>query len=145
MQIDLKPACEDDIQFLLDLRVLTMGEYLEKDGILNTTEEILYRVKYNFEDAQLIQVGHKRVGLFKATYLEEKNQWYLVQIQIHPDFQNLNIGSYLVKNLIFKATQQNKSVGLGVLKSNPAFNLYKRLGFRIVEETNSEFELVLET
>ena len=143
MQINLIPAHKEDIQFLLDLRVLTMGMYLEKSGIPNTTEEHLYRIKYNFIDAQIIEFNNQKIGLFKASYLKESNQWYLFQIQIHPDFQNLKIGSHLVKDLVNKASQQGRSVGLSVLKNNPAFGFYTKLGFEISQETDDEFELLL--
>jgi len=143
MHINLIPAHEEDIQFLLDLRVLTMGMYLGKSGIPNTTEEHLYRIKYNFVDAQIIEYNSQKIGLFKASYLKESNQWYLFQIQIHPNFQNLKIGSHLVKALINKASQQGRSVGLSVLKNNPALSFYIRLGFKIIQETNDELELSL--
>ncbi|MDC5806210.1 GNAT family N-acetyltransferase [Vibrio europaeus] len=144
MEVNLRAAREEDIQFLLDLRVLTMESYLEKDGVPCTEEENLYRIRYNFEDAQIIEIGSKKAGLFKASYLADKEQWYLFQIQVHPDFQNLRIGSYLINTLIHKAKQQGKSIGLSVLKSNPAFNLYRKLGFKVVEENEHEFELLLE-
>ncbi|MEZ8311935.1 GNAT family N-acetyltransferase [Vibrio splendidus] len=143
MEINLRPAKEKDIQFLLDLRVLTMESYLKKDGVPCTEEEHLCRIKYNFPDAQIIELGDKKAGLFKASYLADKEQWYLFQIQVHPEFQSQRIGSYLINSLIHMAKKQGKDVGLSVLKSNPAFNLYKKLGFKIVEENQHEFELVL--
>lgn len=81
--------------------------------------------------------------MFKASYLSDKKQCHLFQIQVHPEFQDQKIGSYLINNLIHKANEQGKDVGLSALKSNPAFNLYKKLGLKIVKENQHEFELVL--
>lgn len=142
MEINLRPANDEDVQFLLELRVSTMKTYLEKDGVPCTEEENLFRIKYNFEDAQIVEIDGKRAGLFKASYLADNDLWYLFQIQVHPEFQNLKIGTYLINTLIQKADQQGSSVGLSVLKSNPAANLYRKLGFKDVEENEHEYELL---
>ncbi|WP_299494444.1 GNAT family N-acetyltransferase [uncultured Shewanella sp.] len=144
MEVNLRAAREEDVQFLLDLRMMTMGAYLENAGVPCTEEENLFRIRYHFEDAQIIEIGNKKAGLFKTSYLADKKQWYLFQIQVHPEFQNLKIGSDLINKLIYRAKQQDESVGLSVLKSNPAFNLYRKLGFKVVEENEHEFELLLE-
>ncbi|WP_232595193.1 GNAT family N-acetyltransferase [Marinibactrum halimedae] len=121
-----------------------MGSYLEKDGVPNTDEENLNRIRYNFKDAQLIGFCGKLAGLFKASYLPHSHQWYLFQIQIHPDFQNKKIGSHLVKVLIDRASSQGAKVGLSVLKSNPAIKFYTDLGFKVIQEDDCEFELLYE-
>ena len=144
MNINLRPATQQDITFLLDLRVMTMEGYMKQDGVCHTTEEHLFRINHNFDDAKIIEINGNSAGIFKASYLADKACWYLFQIQIHPDFQNLKIGSQLLTSLINKAQQEGKSVGLSVLKSNPAFNLYKSLGFTIVDEDEHEYELLRE-
>ncbi|MCG7587515.1 N-acetyltransferase [Photobacterium sp. OFAV2-7] len=143
MDINLRKAQESDVDFLLDLRVATMREYLEKDGIPCTNEENLHRIKHNFDDAKIIEVDGQMAGLFKASYLDDRNQWHLFQVQIHPNFQNMKIGSHLIKELIKVAKEQGKSVGLSVLKSNPAYNLYDKLGFQIIEDNEHEYEMEL--
>lgn len=90
----------------------------------------------------MIEADGKVAGLFKASFLKDKDQWYLFQIQVHPDFQNLKIGRRLVKGLIERADKEGKAVGLSCLKSNPALNIYTRLGFKVIDEDLSEFELL---
>ena len=144
MEITLRPAQEEDIQFLLDLRVLTMGEYLEQDGVPCTEEENLWRIRYNFEDAKIVEINGLKAGLFNASYVEELGCWSILWIQLHHQFKNLKIGSYLLRSMIDKAQQQGRAVCLSVLKSNPAYALYSRFGFKVVEETPQEYELRLD-
>lgn len=143
MKISLRKATDSDVEFLIKLRDITMKTYLEAVGALTTESEYLKRVHYHFNDAKIIESNGKRVGLFKASYIKEKSHWYLVQIQVHPDFQGLKIGSQLIHQLLDKASNQGASVGLGVLKSNPAKKLYIRLGFEQVGETEFEYDMML--
>ncbi|TOP99047.1 N-acetyltransferase, partial [Vibrio parahaemolyticus] len=87
----------------------------------------------------MIEVAGSSAGLFKAKFNEDSNEWYLVQIQIHPNYQNQNIASSLISMLIGKANLTGSSVGLSVLKTNPAKHLYSRLGFVMVGENELEY------
>ena len=141
MEISLIKAANSDVDFLLNLREITMGKYLEAVNLPTGRNDYLQRIHYKFDDAKIIQVNGQPAGLFKVGYLSGKNQWHLFQIQVHPDFQNLKVGSSLIKALLDKAEAQGASVGLSVLKSNPARNLYTKLGFVQVNETEREYEL----
>ncbi|MGF1713243.1 GNAT family N-acetyltransferase [Vibrio kagoshimensis] len=138
MDISLRIANEADIPFLVSLRDQTMRKYLEMVGMPTTSEEYEKRIRYEFVNAQIVQLKGKSIGLFKATYTEELNYWYLVQIQISPEYQGLKIGSKLITDLIGKAGLTNSKVGLSVIKTNPAKQLYSQLGFKVVESSGVE-------
>ena len=138
----LRKANEGDVDFLLDLRRLTMDSYLSSVGISISDEEHLFRINYNFQDAQIIQINNTRAGLIKASYLPEKKQWYLFQLQILPLYQGIGIGRELISNLCKKASKAKQSVGLSVLKRNPAKNLYDSLGFKVIDSNSAEYEMV---
>lgn len=116
MDFSLRKAGTDDIEFLVSLRDITMKEHLSAMAMPTTREAYLERVMNNFADAQIVEVEGQRAGLFKSTYLADRNLWYVVQIQIHPDYQNGHIGRRLLNQLIDKARKQGASVGLSVLK-----------------------------
>lgn len=141
MDISLRKAIDSDIDFLINLRDLTMAKYLADVGAPTTNTEYLKRIYYYFDDAQIVETSGAAIGLFKARYLKNKNQWYLIQIQIHPDFQNLQIGRRLIEQLIETANGQKASVGLSVLKNNPARQLYRKLGFVQVGESEFEYDM----
>ena len=138
MDISLRSANEADIPFLVSLRDQTMRKYLEMVGMPTTSEEYEKRIRYEFVNAQIVELKGIPIGLFKATYTEELNYWYLVQIQISPEHQGLKIGSKLITDLIGKAGLTNSKVGLSVIKTNPAKQLYSQLGFKVVESSGVE-------
>lgn len=144
MDITLRKADASDIEYLLKLRDITMRGYLLEAGLPANQEAYLSRIHYQFENARIIELTNRSVGLFKAVHLPESHQWQLIQIQIHPDYQNLKIGRFLIKQLIDKALAAGDSVGLSVLKSNPALRLYLRLGFRRIGESAFDYELLLQ-
>ncbi|WP_182035366.1 GNAT family N-acetyltransferase [Vibrio diabolicus] len=142
MEYSLRQALDSDIDFLINLRDITMGKYL-KDCVMSITKDAyLSRILYEFEHAKIIEVVGSSAGLFKAKFNEDFNEWYLAQIQIHPNYQNQNIASSLISMLIDKASATDSTVGLSVVKTNPAKHLYSRLGFEIVGE--NEFEYLMQ-
>ncbi|MEQ3513991.1 N-acetyltransferase [Pseudoalteromonas sp. BZB3] len=142
MDYTFRKAEESDFDYLLQLRRLTMDDYLLKNGLDISDKEHTFRIKYNFDDAKIILVDGVEAGLFKASYTAQNSQWYIYQIQIHPDYQGLGIGRKLIINLCEQALKDNSSVGLSVLKSNPAKRLYDRLGFTVIDSNSSEFEMI---
>ena len=142
MDISLRKALESDINFLIDLRDITMRTHLEKVGMPVTRDEYIKRISYEFDAAQIVELDGLPVGLFKVVYYQDISQWYIIQIQIHPGYQNLNIGSNLIRSITDKALNMDASVGLSVIKTNPALKLYLRLGFEQVSESEHEFNLV---
>lgn len=66
---------------------------------------------------------------------------YIINMSVHKDFQRRGIATQILKTLTsyYAELGLNKKVTLHVDKTNTkAFNLYKKLGFEIVEEGNSD-------
>jgi len=141
MDIILRKAAKSDLDFLVNLRDLTMRKYLDEVGVPVTREAYLERINYQFEDAKIIELDNKAIGLFKVTYLSESNELYIAQIQIEPEYQGLSVGSYLINQVINEACKNKQSVSLNVLKNNPAQKLYTKLGFNKVGESETEFNM----
>jgi ribosomal protein S18 acetylase RimI-like enzyme len=59
-------------------------------------------------------------------------------------FQRRGIGTRLLKELIERAAQADKTVTLGVVKGNPARSLYARHGFRVAAEDQYKVYMVRE-
>lgn len=61
----------------------------------------------------------------------------LDEIFIEKEYRNNGIGSSIIKNYVL---DNDDNIYLWVYKDNiKAFNLYKKLGFKIKEETNSRY------
>ncbi|MGY2574456.1 GNAT family N-acetyltransferase [Vibrio sp. C8] len=139
MEFSLRKAVKTDVEFLIELRETTMGQYLREVGMPVGREAYLERVHYAFDQAEIIIINDVPSGLFKAQFNPEINEWYLVQIQLHPDYQGKGIAHRLISTLINKADSSGSTVGLSVIKTNPAQRLYSRLGFERVGETEFEY------
>jgi len=142
MIYELKKAEEIDLEFLLRLRRATMDEYLLHEGIDVSDKQHYLRINYRFEDAKVVLVERQKVGLFKASFLPNKSQWYIHQVQILPQYQGMGIGRCLITELCEQACTNKHSVGLSVLKCNPARKLYENIGFTVSGVNGSEYEMV---
>ncbi|CAG9001440.1 MAG: hypothetical protein CENE_03460 [Candidatus Celerinatantimonas neptuna] len=139
LNFQLRKACSHDIPFLLDLRQVTMEHYLREVGMPTDRASYLERIRYHFDCAEIVWIEGCPTGLFKACFQSELQRWYVVQLQIHPDFQNQKIGSRLLGQLIGKA--RGYPVALHVVKTNPARRLYQHLGFNYMGESQFEYEM----
>jgi ribosomal protein S18 acetylase RimI-like enzyme len=138
--ISLRAATEQDIDFLLDLRLETMGEHFIAAGINQTNDYHRQRVLIRFECARIVLYQNQPIGLFKFT--QDELDWDIIQIQIKPAFQGKGIGGRLLEQVIAEAQKAGASLKLSVFKKNPARHLYERFGFAIVAETDDAFEML---
>lgn len=139
--IRLRPATDDDIPFLLELRRHTMTAHQVNSGAEASAREREERVLYRFECAQIIEYEGEPAGTLKVT--RDGLDWHLVQIQIAPAIQAQGIGTRLVQGLIDEARAAGARLRLNVLRANPALRLYQRLGFHVAEERAHDFEMRL--
>jgi ribosomal protein S18 acetylase RimI-like enzyme len=126
-EIALRPARPDDETWLLDLRRRTIGPYRAALGLPVDDASLLASVQEQYEDAQIICEGGRRIGLFKA--YRDGDAWLLSQIQLEPDCQGRGIGERLIRAFLAHPDRERLPVRLHVLDGNPARRLYERLGF----------------
>lgn len=96
-----------------------------------------------FECSEVVILEGDPVGLFKVA--RDGKDWTLIQILLSPRIQCRGIGRRLITNLIAEAKSSSASLSLSVLKQNPAFQLYLRLGFEIVGEDRHALNMLLGT
>ena len=91
------------------------------------------------EEHQILEVNGSPIGcvLIKV----ESDYIRLVRIYLLPEYQNQGIGSDFLKYLFRKADSCGLPVRLQVLKVNRAADLYKRLGFASIDETETHYIL----
>jgi ribosomal protein S18 acetylase RimI-like enzyme len=58
----------------------------------------------------------------------------IVDIALLPAFRGRGIGSRLITELLEEGSRKGKNVSIHVETFNPAFRLYQRLGFEVVED-----------
>jgi ribosomal protein S18 acetylase RimI-like enzyme len=133
MQVTFRSIKIQDIEFLWNLNNLVMKDYVTQTWGWDEDWQRQYFVK-NFDknNGEILVFDNADIGFYRV--IEKQNETFLVSILILPEFQNKGIGTKLIQDLILLKT---KPIRLQVLKVNPAQNLYKRLGFKQVSETET--------
>jgi ribosomal protein S18 acetylase RimI-like enzyme len=143
MNLDLryKQADENDIDFLLNLRMKTMNPHYETSGLSTDRETTMQRVLYKLEKANIILLDNQPIGLLKLDRTFTNIE--VLQLQIDPSQQGKGLGKKILEDILEEASIAGKTVSLSVLKTNKAQHLYKSLGFRIVDE--DQYSYFMET
>ncbi len=128
-----------DIEWLLKLRLSTMGGYIEASGQQLIIEEQRARLLEDFESIKIVTVHDSDIGMLKV--VRNPEEWKLVQIQIFPRFQGSGLGTSIVNALVAEALGKHVPLTLSVLKVNPAKSFYDRLGFHIIEEKELSYKM----
>lgn len=139
MEYELVHATDSDREFLLNLRMQTMAKHMEASGLYLSKSDHLERVNYRYNCFYLVKQFGKTIGCLK--YESAQNTLNIVQIQISPEFQNKGHGYRLLKHIIDNSA--SKTISLTVLKVNPAYHLYTRLGFTTVGKDEHEYHMQL--
>ena len=140
MEVATRQAYETDYDWLFKLKVVCMRPYIEAvygwdDGIQKT----FFDEDFRPHDIQIITLGGADAGMFEASH--ENEEFFLRRIEIHPQYQRLGVGSTIIRKMLRRASVAGEPVMLNVFKVNPAKNLYKRLGFRVFNETETHYEM----
>lgn len=125
--------------FLLRLRALAMDPQHRAAGIVQTPAEMEERVRSHWDEAQVVEIDGRPVGLWKLW--RQPEAWWILQVQLMPEVQGRGIGTALVRGLQAEARAAGMPLKLKVLRSNPALRLYRRLGFVIVGEDEHVWEM----
>jgi ribosomal protein S18 acetylase RimI-like enzyme len=137
IELTYRKCLNTDIEYLLWLRKKTMDEHLINSDIDVSDENHLNRIMFKFNQAKIILLNDKKIGLLKI--LEHQNSIEIIQIQIEPIHQGKGFGQKIIKSIIEKLSGEKLSVVLSVLKENKAKKLYDRIGFKVITENNESF------
>ena len=130
MQYDLRQASIEDIEILDRIHRSNMKGYVEK---IYSWNDRLFQDCFVPEEYQIIEVSQQLIGFIKI--VNSTTDIYLAEIQILKEYQNMGIGTNLIRSIIARAKEHNLRVWLKVVKGNPAEKLYQRLGFIVFEES----------
>ncbi|MEX4002528.1 GNAT family N-acetyltransferase [Paraburkholderia sp. EG285A] len=134
-EFTLRAATPADEPFLFELRRATMTGHLERAGESTDEDAHWARLRYRYDDANVICCGSERLGLFK--FFRDPDEWTIVQIQILPEHQGRGIAAQLLGDFLRQADDARVPVKLSVLKGNRAISLYERFGFQVVDATDT--------
>ena len=138
-EVSLRPATVDDSEFAYRTTRDTMREYaLATWGAWNE-EEARQRSSENIAAGatQIIEFEGTAIGIHVVK--REPDCIRLLQIFILPEYQRRGIGTQLIERLLAGARRARLPLRLRVLRVNPAFALYRRMGFNVAEETPERY------
>ena len=136
MDISLRPATENDYDFLWWLHGATMRDYV--DAIWGWDEAVqrqFFQVRFNPARMEIVECAGEAVGYIAVERREESI--FLGAIEIAPKYQGQGIGTGLIRDLKSEAERRSVPLKLQVLQGNPARRLYERLGFAPTGETET--------
>ncbi|KFF16027.1 GNAT family N-acetyltransferase [Chryseobacterium sp. JM1] len=135
--ITYRKASENDIGYLLDLRIKTMNPHYADSNLPTDKETTLQRIQYQFDKAHIILLNNEPAGLLKINKADDKTE--VLQLQIDPSQQGKGLGKTILTDILEEASAAGKTVALSVLKTNKAQYLYTSLGFKTVDEDEHSF------
>lgn len=135
-------ATARDIDRIKDYKLQTITKYaanLSKSEKIKINNYITSSVNQLIYKYQNIIVNEKIIGSILIRNI--KNGILLDEIFIEDKYRNKGIGTKVISNIILK---YQKNIFLWVYKDNiKAFNLYKKLGFKIDSETKTRYYMKL--
>ena len=137
MNFEFVQATEADKAYLFGLRKRTMIEHLEIAGLFLSDREHVERLNHRYDCSYIIFLKRERVGFVK--YFSTTKELELIQIQVEPAYQNKGVGTGVIKKILIIG--HGKTVKLSVLKNNPAVELYKKMGFKTISESEHEYHM----
>ena len=133
----LVKASKKDIPRLIQYKKDIIYMYikcLSEEEKENINEYVINSVNEIFKDYYNIIIDDKIIGSVCIRDLE--NAKLLDEIYLEKEFRNKGIGTDIIRKMLKK----NRNIYLWVYKENKkAISLYKRLGFIIVDETDSRY------
>jgi ribosomal protein S18 acetylase RimI-like enzyme len=141
--VTLRPAREDERQFLLSVYASTRTEELacvtwgpgELQQFLEmqfTAQDRYYRENYAGAEFLVIEVDGRPAG---RLYLHRREREIrIMDISLLPAFRNRGIGSSLLREVLAEGRRAGRKVSIHVEVNNPAMRLYRRLGFETREQ-----------
>ncbi len=138
-KLQFRDATPQDIDYLTQLRLRTIHEHIRNAGTDLSYEEHELRARTRLQCCSILSLSSRTVGMIKV--LRATKSWTIEQLQIEPEFQRRGLGACVLRELQQDAKASGVVLLLSVLSVNPALSLYRRLGFKVLHESNGIVEM----
>ena len=130
-----------DSEFVFAVKKAAFREYVEQIwGWDEVYQKELHNRRFASQDLRIIQFNGTDVGFLSTSSTTDTLN--VDQIYILPEYQGRGIGAACLRGIIDDASLEQKPVTLQVLKINTrATAFYQRLGFAIVDENSTHFQM----
>ena len=140
-ELSIRKAQAIDSEFVFAVKKAAFREYVQQIwGWDDNYQKDLHNRRFSSQDICIIQFCGADVGFLSASNTSDPVN--IDQIYILPEYQGKGIGAACMKRIIDDANREQKPVTLQVLKINTrATAFYQRLGFTIVAENSTHFQM----
>jgi ribosomal protein S18 acetylase RimI-like enzyme len=152
-ELTLQECTSDDHHALAEIYKSTRRKEMEqaqnwtdhqKEAFLN--QQFTFQHEYyqkNYVGAAFYVIIYKKT-IIGRLYIHpdfERKSMRIIDIAILPEWQNKGFGTGILKDIQQEGKLRERPVTIHVESFNPAMNLYKRLGFKKISETNGVYFL----
>src|SRR3954452_21429239 len=144
MNLSFRQATDDDRDYLFRLKDASVRPYVEQT--YGPWDEA--RQRRLFEEhirpwaTRIVLVDGREAGMMEILPEDAGSpRVHLANIWLAPEYHGRGIGTRLVTDLVREAHARGVSVTLNVFKVNPARRLYERLGFVVIGETATQYQM----
>ena len=144
-EIILRSAATPDGDFVFRVWKTSMKQYIEATWGWDEASQ-LQRQQAEFQEFadphyQVIEIACQPIGTLILN--RQPDQIYLSGLYLLPEYQHQGIGSRILHDLLSEAKASKLPLRLRVLNANlQARNWYDRLGFVVVDESDSAFTVM---
>lgn len=151
MPITLRDIQPEDEAFLLEVYASTRAAEMSlvpwTDEQKQAFVEMQFKAQHShyherFPDADYKVILQDDTAVGRIYILREKEEIRILDITILPGHRNAGIGTPLIQAVMNEGARSGRAVQIYVESLNPSLQLFKRLGFSPIEET--EFNYLLE-
>lgn len=143
MEYNLRPYIKADREFVYNVKKIVYKDYVEMNwGVWDETKqrEMFDEFISEFErEIKIIIINGEMAGFFHGSVIDEKT-YEQRNICIMPAYQGKGVGTNILKTIINQ--HEHQDIYLRCFKQNPVVNLYKRLGFEIIEELPHHYKMM---
>jgi len=140
MNYSLRSALESDLESMMRIAHEGLRPHLEpSSGWDEQSHQEAFKRHFEPTKISIILIDDHEVGYFKT---ERTNDYsFLEGIYIGNKYRNKGLGSRVIQDLISELSTESIPLRLKVLRKNPAKQLYDRLGFVTISETDEHFTM----
>ncbi len=137
MNYKLMKANIDDVSILIDYKLKNIFDYAESlslEEIKQINNYVKSNVPKEIDDYRVICINDKKIGCLLV--VNKDDGVLLDEIYLEEKYRNKGIGTSIIKKIL----SSYNIVYLWVYKLNTrAISLYKKLGFKIIDETETRY------
>ena len=142
-RIVLRPAVAEDFDYCARLYFAGIEWMFQELNLDRAAQVTGFRQRWEPIQVRIIVLDDANIGWLQCN--AEGDTLFLAQLFVDTPFQRRGIGTEVMKRLIGEAAHVHRAITLGVVKTNPALRLYRRLGFSVTHDDDRKFYMKRES